>query len=132
MAGNLQVLAQGCNLESLKFVDTSAAIGVLDFEGWFADVDHGRVSDEVDIILRSPAGDYVAKAPTIDGRSDVAEHFYSPLLSRSGFALTAEMSDVPLGSYDVQLVQRYGHDTVVCKTNRIVTISTSGVATGVR
>lgn len=120
-------LTHRCNLELLEFAGDAQSSGTLQAVGWFADVDGARVADEVSVLLQSGVGSYSANTAVRNNRSDVARFFKKPVLSKSGFALSARVSGLPLGSYDVYLLQRYGADSLICLTTRSLAVDANGV-----
>lgn len=123
-SGNV-VATGNCSLDA---IDGTSAVGktlphggAALFAGWAASADATAVPAAVEIELRG-SSDFEVQAPTGTPRSDVAEAMHQSALMDSGYAIRADLSAVPAGSYKVALRYEIGGKVLRCETPHSVTI----------
>lgn len=90
---------------------------VLNVVGWGAiSAKNGIAASDIAVALNSKAilGLRLFAMATRGKRPDVAEYFNSPLSVDSGFSVSINLSDVPVGNYELELIQNRDGKTLKC------------------
>lgn len=87
--------------------------------GWAANVVKGTVPKEVFVALYGPAKFYFRASPGLI-RADVAAAFNKTELKNCGWEAYANLSELPSGTYYMQVIQSEGRTGSSCDTQRTI------------
>ncbi len=116
------LITEGCNVDSMEgFIEPSPLKYVskqgssVSFIGWMADIKNNKVPDKVSVNIVSLNGNAFNLGVTSSkiNRPDVANANHMDKIVESGFKVSSNL-DIPVGSYNVQLLGNYSDKTVLC------------------
>lgn len=91
------------------------------FRGWLLD-ETKQPAGNFSLVLKG-AQDYAISASTGEMRKDVGEYFKDPALNAAGFSVSADLSAVQVGDYDIKfVVQKSGH-TYFCDSGKKLSLN---------
>ena len=90
------------------------------FRGWALD-EAKQPAGKFSLVLKG-AQDYAISTTTGEIRKDVVEYFKDPALSAAGFSVSADLSTVPAGKYDIYFLTHKSGHAFFCASGRQVGI----------
>lgn len=126
------VYVSSCSLDSVAGANkngdreyTASTNSVLAFSGWAADVEGEKTPSSVQIQLIDGNLNVYKLAegkPNFD-RPDVANAFNKPKISMSGYNISMDPKQLPLGKYRIEIIQVFENVKAVCPSNNNLTIN---------
>lgn len=92
------------------------------FRGWTLD-ETKRPAGKFDLVLRGAVQDFAISTSTGELRKDVGDYFKDPALSASGFSVSATLSTVPAGVYDITFLFQRSGAAYFCDSGRKIEIN---------
>ncbi|MBU9889136.1 MAG: hypothetical protein KTQ49_04640 [Candidatus Omnitrophica bacterium] len=92
------------------------------FVGWAANDVKETLPQEVFVKLYGPASVYFKAVPGLS-RVDVSQAFKKPALENCGWEAYADLSELPSGTYYVQVIQVDGRNGTSCDTQRQIILT---------
>jgi glycosyltransferase involved in cell wall biosynthesis len=91
------------------------------FRGWLLD-EAKKPAGKFSLVLKG-SSDYAISASTGEIRKDVGEYFKNPALNDAGFSVSADLSTLQAGNYDVIFVIRKSGRAFFCESGRKVSLN---------
>ena len=88
----------------------------LNIWGWALDEKSTSVSSQVFLHLKG-TGNYYGQLNRQSNRSDLAKAFGKPEFINAGYAGSVDISSLPVGQYEILLIQKGENKILVCSTN---------------
>lgn len=115
-----------CSLDAISWRPAPGAV-VLDhhanveFQGWAADNALG-VPEKITFLLIGSGGTFAVAGATGQQRTDVAAARKNPAFVKSGYAVDADLNDVPQGEYLAALLELFPAGARYCELGKTVAI----------
>jgi len=121
-----QAAGTNCSLDAISWQPALAAMVIdhhatVEFQGWAADDTFG-VPSKVTILLIREGRTFAAAGATGQLRPDVASARKNPAFLKSGYAVNANLRDVPQGEYRVALVEQFGGGERNCDLGKTIAV----------
>ncbi|TZF91228.1 alginate O-acetyltransferase AlgX-related protein [Cognatilysobacter lacus] len=96
-----------CSVDSLSRDVLDKGPATIRASGWAADVADGQLPGALGLVLQSPTHSYAMTFPGGLDRADVAQAFHRPAVRYSGFDVTAPISPLAPGRYNIYVLEQF-------------------------